>query len=374
MPLTDIICKNAKPKEKPYKLADSGGMFLLVMSNGSKYWRLKYRFVGKEKVLAMGVYPDVSLKEARDKRDSAKKQISSGIDPSQNKKEEKLQVIIKTVNTFEAIAREWHGKQGANWKDKQAKKVLRRLEMDIFPTIGFRPIDEITSQELLLALSAAEERGATYTAHQNLQTCGRILKYANYTGRATKDVSVNLRGALKSHKPKNHKSLPEADLPEFMHKLENYDGNIQTKLALRLLILTFLRTGEVRGAEWEEINFDKKEWRIPAVRMKMETDHIIPLSTQAIAILKEMEPISSNLEHVFPGRVNPLKCMSENTMLYATYRMGYHGRTTVHGIRSTASTILNESGFKGDVIERQLSHLERNKVRGAYPILYLLLL
>lgn len=366
MPLTDILCKTAKPKEKPYKLADSAGMFLLVSPSGSKYWRLKYRFAGKEKLLALGVYPEVSLKEARDKRDIARKQISAGIDPSQNKKEEKLQIIIKTENSFESVAREWHIKQKASWTEKQGIKVLRRLEMDIFPAIGSKTIEEITAPELLSALRAAEERGATYTAHQNLQTCGRIFRYAIATGKARYDISASLRGALKTHKPKNHKSLPENDLPEFLQNLEKYDGDLQTKLALKLTILTFLRTGEVRGARWEEINFDKKEWRIPAHRMKMRDEHIIPLSTQAIAILTEMQKISGNWENVFPGRVNPTSCMSENTMLYATYRMGYHGRTTVHGFRSTASTILNENGFKPDVIERQLSHLERNKVRGAY--------
>jgi len=282
------------------------------------------------------------------------------------KKEEKLQIIIKTENSFELVAREWHSKQKDSWTEKQGVKVLRRLEMDIFPVIGFKTIEDIAAPELLSALRAAEERGATYTAHQNLQTCGRIFRYAIATGKARYDISASLKGALKTHKPKNHKNLPENDLPEFLQNLEKYDGDNLTKLALKLTILTFLRTGEVRGARWEEINFDKKEWRIPAHRMKMRDEHIIPLSTQAFALLKEIQKISGNWDNVFPGRVNPTNCMSENTMLYATYRMGYHGRTTVHGFRATASTILNENGFNRDVIERQLSHLERNQVRGAY--------
>ncbi len=347
-------------------MADSGGMFLLIMPNGSKYWRLKYRVATKEKVLAMGVYPEVSLKEARDKRDSAKKQIASGFDPSEAKKEEKRQVILKTENSFEAIAREWHENQKPAWTEKHARKSIRRLEKDIFPAIGARPITEITPPELLSAVRAIEKRGATYTSHTCLQKCGQIFRYAIATGRAKHDISGDLRGALKTRKAGNYTSLPEKDLPEFLQKLEEYDGDLQTKLALKLLIHTFLRTTEVRGARWEEINWDKKEWRVPAERMKMGEEHIVPLSLQTIAVLEELKPISGHFENIFPNRITPTKYISENTMLYALYRMGYHSRATPHGFRATASTILNENGFKNDVIERQLAHAERNKVRAAY--------
>jgi integrase len=366
MPLTDILCKTTKPADKPKKLSDEKGLYLEVMPGGSKYWRMKYRFANKEKRLAFGVYPEVSLKEARDKRDAARQLLRDGIDPSKAKKEIKRQIMLEAENSFESLAREWHHNQKPSWTDKYAIKVLRRLEADIFPTLGSRQINEITAQELLFAVRAIEKRGATYISHVALQNCGQVFRYAIATGKAQHDLSADLRGALKTRKQVHYNSLPEKELPEFLKKLEDYDGDLQTKLALQFLILTFVRTSEVRGARWEEINFDKKEWRIPAERMKMREEHIVPLSKQAIAILEALQPISSHWENIFPNRVKPKNPISENTMLYAMYRMGYHSRATPHGFRSTASTILNENGFKPDVIERQLAHAERNKVRASY--------
>jgi integrase len=366
MPLTDISAKSAKPQEKNYKIPDEKGLYLLIHTNGSKYWRFKYRFAEKEKMLAFGVYPEVPLKEARDKRDAARKQIRDGIDPAKAKKENKRQRLLQTENSFESIAREWHSNQKPSWTEKYAIKSLRRLEADLFPAIGYRAITEITAPELLSAVRTIEKRGATYTAHVALQTCGQIFRYAISTGRAKHDLSADLRGALKTRKQEHYSSLAEKDLPEFLQKLEAYDGDLQTKLALKLLMFTFVRTGELRGARWEEINFDKKEWRIPAERMKMREEHIVPLSNQAIAVLKELQPISCHWENIFPNRVKPMNIMSENTMLFAIYRMGYHSKATPHGFRSTASTILNENSFNSDHIERQLAHAERNKVRAAY--------
>jgi len=366
MSLTDTACKNAKTEAKPRKLADSGGLYLEVMPSGSKYWRMKYRFAGKEKRLAFGVYPEVSLAKAREKRDDARKVLAAGSDPSEIKKETKRQIAIKAENNMEAIAREWYEHHLHEWKPHYARDVINRLETHIFPKLGNRPIADINSTELLACLKVIEKSGALDMAQRMMQTCGQVYRYAIITGRTRYNPVNDLRGALKTPVRKHHAHLKADELPEFLTKLETYDGEPQTKLALKFLMLTFVRTTELRGAKWEEVNFDKAEWRIPAERMKMKDPHIVPLSTQAIAVLRELQNHSGNREHVFPNQQSPSKCMSENTMLYALYRLGYHSRTTGHGFRATASTILNEHGFAPDHIERQLAHCERNKVRAAY--------
>ncbi len=243
---------------------------------------------------------------------------------------------------------------------------MRRLEGDIFPTLGQRPINAITAPELLEAIRSIEKRGAIDIAHRATQTCGQIFRYGIAIGRAERNPAADLKGALKTRTKRNYSHLKASELPEFLSKLEAYEGFIETKLALRLLLLTFVRTTELRAAEWAEINFEKAEWRIPAERMKMREQHIVPLSRQAIAILRELHKYTGNTQYLFPGQNNPNKFMSENTMLGALYRMGYHSRATGHGFRSTASTVLNEQGFRPDVIERQLAHAERNKVRASY--------
>lgn len=366
MALTDITIRNAKAKETQYKLSDSAGLYLLVQTNGKKYWRLKYRFAGKEKLLAIGVYPLVGLAEAREKCLAAKKQLMNNIDPSQSKKEEKLKKTLNTENSFKTIAIQWHDNKKQAWTERHASYVLRRIEADIFPSLGSRAINEITAPELLTVLRHIESRGAIDIAHRALQTCGQVFRYAIASGKAERDISADLRGALKTRKRENYSHLEAKELPEFFDKLEKYDGDLQTKLALKLLLFTFVRTGEVKGARWEEINFDKAEWRIPPERMKMRDLHIVPLSEQALDVLRQLHVINGNKEHLFPNRNNPTTFISENTLLYAIYRMGYHKRATVHGFRATASTILNEHGFKPDVIERQLAHSERNKVRASY--------
>ena len=366
MALTDIMARNAKPKEKQYKLTDSAGLHLLVKPMGGKYWRYKYRFGGKEKLLSIGTYPLVSLAESREKCQQAKRLLLDNVDPSAAKKEKKLNNRHNVLNSFESIGREWHQNQRLNWTDRHAEYVLRRMEMNVFQDLGAKHIDEITAPKLLGALRAVESRGAIDIAHRVLQTCGQIFRYAIATGRASRDITSDLRGALKTRKKEHHAYLKEQELPEFQLKLESYEGDLQTKLAIKLLLLTFVRTIELRGAKWVEIDFEKNLWRIPAERMKMRDPHIVPLSEPAIAILRQLREINGHREHVLPNRNQPLTFISENTMLYALYRLGYHSRVTIHGLRGTASTILNEHGFRSDVIERQLAHTERNNVRASY--------
>lgn len=366
MPLTDTTVRTAKAKDKQYKLSDSAGLYLLVQPNGKKYWRLKYYFAGKEKLLSIGVYPVINLSEAREQCLLAKKQLGNNIDPSEYKKGQKLKNSVNTENSFKSIAIEWHNNQKQRWTERHAIYVLRRIKADVFPILASRQINEIKAPELLAVLRLIETRGAIDIAHRVLQTCGQIFRYAIATGRAERDISTDLRGALKTRKKENYSRLDTKELPDFFTKLEEYDGELQTKLALKFLLLTFVRTGELRGARWEEIDFEKKEWRIPANRMKMRELHIVPLSTQSLEVLKELRIINSHREHLFPNRNKPMTFISENTLLYAIYRMGYHLRATVHGFRATASTILNEHGFKPDLIERQLAHSERNKVRASY--------
>jgi integrase len=366
MSLSDAKVRNAKPKTKPYKITDGEGMFLLVAPSGSKYWRLKYVFAGKEKLLALGVYPEVSLGDARERRLHARKTLAAGNDPGEAKKEAKRVAVLKTENAFETLAREWFEQRKHEWAASSSKTMLARLERHVFPKLGTRPIADIKAPEILSMLRVVETSGALDTAQRVMQTCGQIFMYAIATGRAERNPVPDLRGALKTPVTTHHAYLKAADLPEFLQRLEAYDGALQTKLALRFLLLTYVRTTELRATEWPEIDFDKAEWRIPAERMKMKELHIVPLSRQAIAVLRELQKHTGNRQHLFPNQHNPVSFMSENTMLYAIYRMGYHSRTTGHGFRSTASTILNENGFMPDVIERQLAHCERNKVRAAY--------
>jgi len=366
MALTDKAAKAAKPREKAYKLADGGGLYLLVNPEGRKYWRLKYRFLGKEKLLALGVYPDVSIAEARKARDNAKDLIKAGRDPVTTKKQDRLAQQVSAANTFEAVALEWIEQQRHRWSPGHVERVLDSLKVDIFPDIGARPIKDITAPELLAVLKKVEKRGVFETAQRLLQRCGAVFRFAIQTHRAERNPAIDLRGAIKQPKRDNHAALSATDLPEFLRKLEAYDGRPETKFALRLLALTFVRTSELRKAEWSEFDLENATWRIPAERMKMRAPHIVPLSTQALAVLEELKPLTGGGRLLFPSQSKLTEPMSENTMLYAIYRMGYHSRATGHGFRATASTILNEQEWKPDVIERQLAHAERNKVRAAY--------
>jgi integrase len=366
MPLTDVKIRNAIPKSKPYKLSDGEGMFLLVTPSGSKYWRLKYRFGGRERILALGVYPDVGIAKARKQRAEAREALEAGQDPGAMKKEAKRQRVLKGEHTFEGIALEWYEQNRHRWTPRYSSTVMFRLKRHIFPLLGNRPLADIAAPELLTMLRVVEKSGALDLAQRLLQVCGQIFMYAIATGHAERNPVPDLRGALKTPVRKHRAYLNAADLPVYLQKLAVYDGGLQTQLALKLLLLTFVRTIELRGAQWKEIDFDKAEWRIPAERMKMREQHIVPLSRQAVTLLRELQGFTGNWPLLFPNRTKPDTFISENTMLYALYRMGYHSRATAHGFRSTASTILNENGFMPDVIERQLAHGERNKVRAAY--------
>lgn len=368
-PLTDPDIRNAKPREKPYKLADGGGLFLLVTVIGSKYWRMKYRYAGKEKLLALGVYPDVTLKQVRQKREDARRQLADGIDPGEQRKSEARAKKIAAVNSFEAAAREWYEKQAHTWVKTHSNDVLRRLERNLFPHIGARPIAEIDAPELLAAIRKIEARGAYDLAHRVLAVCGQVFRYGIATGRCTRDISSDLRGALTPHKGSHQAAVRPEEFPDLLRSIETYDktiGDTQTRLALQLLAATFVRTSELIGAVWEEFDTEAGLWVIPASRMKMKTEHIVPLSRQALTILEQLRAIGNGSRFVFPGR-NRDKPISNNTLLYALYRLGYKGAMTGHGFRAVASTIMNESGlFRPDVIERQLAHCERDEVRGAY--------
>lgn len=362
--LTDIVIKGAKPREKPYKLFDERGLFMLVTPKGARWWRLKYRVEGKEKLLSLGVYPDVSLKDARQRRDDLRQQLASGVDPSAKRKAEK----IAAADTFEAVAREWFEKFSTNWAETHSEKIIRRLEADIFPWVGSRPIGEITAPELLACLRRVESRGALDTAHRAHQNCGQIFRYAIATGRAERDPAADLRGALPPVNGGHFATITDpAGIGALLRAIDGYDGTFVGRCALRLAPLVFVRPGELRAAEWSELDLDNAEWRIPAERMKARVVHIVPLSTQAVAILRELQPLTGSGRYVFPSLHTPARPMSENTINGALRRLGYSGnQMTGHGFRSMASTLLNEQGWNRDAIERQLAHGERDEVRAAY--------
>jgi len=364
--LKDSAVKNAQPKDKDFKMADGGGLYLLVKVSAAKYWRFKYRFNGKEKLLAIGVYPQVSLAEARKKHNKARYLLDENIDPGESKRQQKAQAIIKAENSFKSLAVEWWEVKKGLWTVNHADRVLASLEKDIFPSLGQRPINDITSVELLQTLRKVEARGAFDVVSRLLQRCTKIFQHALITGRTEINPASELGGTLKTRKVKHQASLSRKELPGFLHCMANYDGYALTRLALRFLALTFVRPGELRNARWDEFEIDDRLWRIPAERMKMDSEHIVPLSDQALAVLEELRAISGKYSLLFPGTRNNTQPMSENTLTYAMYRMGYKSRATAHGFRATASSILNEEGFNPDAIERQLAHQERNKVRGAY--------
>ncbi len=367
MPLTDTAIRNAKPQNKQYKLTDEKGMYLLV-SNAGKYFRLDYRFAGKRKTLALGVYPDVKLIEAREKRDEARKMVANGIDPVQARKIQKTIIIEQSENSFEAIAREWHLKYSTNWADSHASKILRRFELYVFPWLGSRPISAITPPELLAVLRKIESRGILETAHRAQQNCGQVFRYAIATGRAGRDPSSDLKGALT---PAKHKRMATITAPnkigELLRAIDGYEGTPIAKCALRLAPLLFVRPGELRHAEWDEIDLGTAEWRIPAKKMKMKDPHIVPLSSQAVEVVRDIEPITGKGKYVFPSLRSNSRPMSENTVLAALRRMGFtKEEMSGHGFRAMASTVLHEQGWPSDVIERQLAHAERNSIKAAY--------
>jgi integrase len=369
MPLTAIQCSNAKPKDKPYRLADSGGMYMEVMPNGSKYWRLKYRLLGKEKRLALGVYPAVSLAEAREGRDIAKKMIKAGEDPCFVKKEGRRQKVLNAEHTFKAVASEWHKAHLIRWSENYGKEIIHRLEQDVFPHIGNRPIADISPMELLDVIKKIEKRGALEAARRTLQLCGQVFKYAIPHGLAERNPAPDIAGALAPYKRKHFAALEASDIPEFLQVLERNEARLfpQTRHAMHLLMLTFVRTSELIEATWDEFDLEAKEWAIPAERMKMRKPHLVPLSDQAIAILKAQKELTGQWKWLFPNRVRPIEPMSNNTILVALKRMGYKSRMTGHGFRALAmSTIKEKLGWRHEVVDRQLAHAHRNSVIAAY--------
>ena len=368
MTLTVVEIKNAKPREKPYKMTDEKGLYLLVNPNGSKLWKFKYRFSGVEKKLSFGAFPDVSLSAARDARDDARRQLANTIDPGILKNSIKRSKKIADENSFEAIAREWHAKFTPKWSQNHGERILIRLEQNIFPWIGKRSINEVTAPEILSALCRIENRGAVETAHRVSQICGQVFRYAIVIGKAERNPAADLRGALAPVKQKHHASIIDSvEIGKLLNAISEYRGNFITKCALQLAPLFFVRPGELRHAEWSEFNLEKAEWRIPAEKMKMKEQHIVPLATQTIEIIQELHAYTGSGKYLFPSLRSATRPMSENTVLAALRRLGYSAdEMTGHGFRSMASTLLNEHGWNRDAIERQLAHAERNNIRAAY--------
>lgn len=356
----------AKPREKAYKLADGAGLYIEVVPSGSRYWRMKYRFNGKEKRLAFGVYPAVSLAQARALRDEAKKKLAEGIDPSFAKKEEKLVRDVQLNNTFQAVALEWHGTKVSRWSEGYASDIIEAFNKDIFPYIGQLPVNNIKPLVLLNVLRRMESRGATEKAKKVRQRCSEVFRYAIVTGRAEYNPAADLTSAMSGHESKHYPFLTVEELPDFFKALTGYTGSPLVVLAARLLILTGVRTGELRGAFWSEFDLEKAVWEIPAERMKMKRPHLVPLSTQALEIVQQLKVISGQYPLVFPGRNDPRKTMSEASINQVFKRIGYTGKVTGHGFRHTMSTILHEEGFNTAWIETQLAHVDKNAIRGTY--------
>ena len=359
--LSDTKIRQAKPRDKQYKIYDAKGLFIIVTPKGGKWWRFRYTFGGKAKTISLGTYPDVSLKVARELRDEKRQLLSAGVDPS-------VAGAAAKMDTFEAVAREWHAKREHTWKSDHAKWILHRLEQDAFPWLGSYPIGDVTAPTLLRVLRRIEERGALETAHKVKNWCGNVFRYGVATGRCERDPSADLRGALPPVKSKRFASItdPKA-IGQLLRDLDGYQGSFVTICALKLAPLVFVRPGELRHAEWSEIDLDGAEWRIPGEKMKMKQVHIVPLSRQAVEILRELHPLTGGDKYLFPGVRSKDRPMSENTVLAALRRLGYNkDEMTGHGFRSMASTILNEQGWHRDAIERQLAHAERDSVRAAY--------
>lgn len=380
--LTDVKVRNAKPKQKQYKLFDGGGLYLLVTTKGNKYWRVKYRFGGKEKTLALGTYPEISLKGgllnsddkdswfdgARDLCVKARKQVSSGIDPGELKKAKKL-AGNKSENSFEVVAREWHKKFSPQWSEIHAKTTLDRLENHIFPWLGNKPINEILAPDLLAVLRKIEARGHLETTHRVRGICSKIFRYAIVTSRAERDSAADLVGAVPPAK-KNHLAAIKdpKKVKGLLKSIDGYDGYSVVKLALQLAPLVFLRPGELRKGEWAEIDLENAEWNIPAERMKLKVPHLVPLSRQAVSILTELKVLTGNGHYIFPGIRSVKRSISDNTLNAALRRLGYESdEMTAHGFRAMARTIMAEVLHeKSELIEHQLAHAVRDPNGRAY--------
>jgi integrase len=369
MPLSDTAIRKIKPTGKPFKVADERGLHLLVTPSGGKLWRLKYRFEGREKLLSFGTYPDVPLVRAREKRDEARRILADGIDPSEHRKAHQAMRAEVNGNTFEAIAREWYSKQLRSWSSRQAIKVSGLFEKNLYPWLGKRPVTEIKAMELLATLRRMEDRGAVETARQALQCCGQVFRYAIATGRAERDITPDLKGALSKSKPKHYAAITDpVKVGGLLRAIDGYSGTLAVKCALKLGVLSFVRPGELRKAEWDEIDFDRAEWNIPAERMKMDEPHLVPLCRQALEVLRELHPLTGHGRFVFPGERSHERPMSENSVNAALRRMGYpQDEMTGHGFRAMARTLIDEVlGIRPDFIEHQLAHAVKDPNGRAY--------
>ena len=365
--LTDPAVRNAKPKDKPLKLYDTGGLFLLVTPTGGKWWRLRYQYDDKAKLLSLGVYPEVGLKEARDRRDEARKLIADGIDPSANRKAQKSARADRAANSFEVVAREWYAKYSTTWAKDHGNRILRRFERDIFPWIGSRSIAEIKAPDLLSVVRRIESRGALETAHRALANCGQVFRYGVATGRCERDPSGDLRGALPPVKSEHFAAVTDpVRLRDILRALDGYEGTLTVRCALRLAPLVFVRPGELRKAEWADIDLDKAEWRYTVT--KTNTPHIVPLARQAVEILRELQPLTGRGQFVFAGARSIKRPMSDNAILAAMRRTGISKEEmSGHGFRAVARTILDEVlGVRPDYVEHQLAHAVRDPNGRAY--------
>lgn len=367
MLLTDVKIRNAKPGKQVVRLKDGEGLYLLVRLNGTKYWQLRYRHLGREKTISLGKYPQVSLGEARKKKVSALSELDEGINPSARKKKDRLLAVYRDRNTFLAVAEEWHERNCAIWSEGHQKRVWQRLNNHVLSHLGNRPISDIEPIELLEVIRRIESAGKTHMAKRVLQICGAIFKFAIVTGRVRHNIADGLISAIRPHREIHSPSLAEEEIPKLLGALVALKTHPQNSIAFRVLLLTALRTGEMRFGRWEHIHWKAKEWRIPAEAMKMRRPHVVPLSSQVIELLTELHHSTGNGEWMFPNlqqRKHPV--MSEGTILAMINRMGYKGRLVGHGMRAMFSTILNERGFNRDAIERQLAHADENRVRAAY--------
>lgn len=369
MTLTALACKNAKPGKKPRKLFDGGGLYLEVTAAGNKLWRLKYYHAKKEKRMSLGPFPEVSLLEAREKREEARKLLAEGVDPSVHRQKRLAQVHEDSQNTFERIAREWHAHNAPVWSENHARTVMRRLEADVFPRIGRLPIKDVTAPVLLECIREIEKRKAFEVARRVLQYCGGVFRFAIVTGRGERDVSADLKGALQPYKKGHFAAMDAGELPSFLRKLHANEARMfpQTKYAVEFMLLTFVWTSELVKAEWTEFDMDGAMWTVPGRRMKMKQDHMVPLSGRAVEILRQLERLNGHRKHVFTSQRDPRKHMSTNAILVALDRMGYRGIHTGHGFRTLAmSTIKEKLGYRHEVVDRQLAHSHKNPTDKAY--------
>lgn len=365
--LTDLQLRNLVTQDRPYKVADGNSLYVLVSPSGSRAWRWKYLFAGKEKVLPLGIYPNVPLAQARAARDDARKKVLAGIDPAEERRDAKLALLTAQENSFEAVARAWHKVWAEGRHARYAEDVMGRLERNVFPNIGHKPVVHIEPKDIVRMMERIQGHGANDIARRVRNTCSQIFRYAITRGLTSRNPSGEFKPSdvLPQRTSQNHARIQESELPELLNKIEAYQGSQLTRLAMKLLALTFVRTSELIEARWAEFDFDAAEWRIPAERMKMKRVHVVPLAPQAIQVLRTLQVISGQSELLFPGERDSNRCMSNNTILKALERLGYKGKMTGHGFRGLASTALYEKQFPSDHIELQLAHV-RGKVRGAY--------